>query len=151
MNTSRLQNRPSKPCRRSIRIKFCYEKNTIRLVGFQRVQATCPPAVGPLPDPEAASGLWVEIRDSKGELLHYRLLHGHFTSAETTREDGTLERYFADEVVCDFYVLLPDLENACHIVFMGDIGKKSKKAKKGQRSSELARFDIPTGSQGEFE
>ena len=146
MGTTRTPARNGGPCRKAIRVRFRYDDGHFEFIGYRRVQATSPPVVGERPDPETASGFWVEVRDKRDKPLYFKVLQGQFNSVEVANRDGTIERRFADAVRRDFHVLLPDLDEARQIVLLGDTGKRKNK---GPCSSEIARFEVPSGEQGE--
>jgi hypothetical protein len=125
--------------RRTLRLVFAYEGDVIRLVSTERVEMTPLPSDA-LEPVENRAGFWYELRD-RGESLLYRRIAPlpMRTSAEvpTDDPDRPLRRIDIPDPRGEFVVLVPDLDDAEALVFVG-----SPSGRAVTESRELARFAL---------
>lgn len=146
----RLEARRVKPYRKTLRLTFRAAGGEVRLVSHERLDMICPPSVGERPAAGKHGGFWLELRDAKERVLFHRLLDNPLAdSVEVHSPDGKIRREFGEVKESIFEVLLPDDAGARHITLMGEYLDPAKARKApGQRSSELARFDVPRNEKG---
>jgi hypothetical protein len=142
--------RSPKPAPRSLRLTFRVTDGTVTLVSHERVDIMCPPSVGDPPQAGKHSGFWIELRDARGRILFYELLHSPLRdSVDVHSADGKIRREFGVVKDSTFEVLLPDDADARVIALVGDslTPAMAREARAGG-SKELARFDVPKGERG---
>ena len=135
--------------RRTLRLTFSYDGDTIRLIDRRGV-AMIPPAPNtPLPATDQA-GFWYVVRDDKDEVVYYRVIRNPMPlSVEVVSPAG--EQSFTnvnrDRARGTFEILVPDTKEAASLSFFSshplvpDRGRPEEGS--GQQAArEVARFDL---------
>ena len=138
-------NRSNRPGR-AIRLMFEYEGDQVRLVQRWSMEKVTPPS-----DPTDArakrnqSGFWVEVQGARNRTL-YRLVRGNpiATSVEvrTGDPDQPLARETVDQPRGTFFLVVPDLSGAEHVVLFSSPVDISDARAATRPARELARFDL---------
>jgi hypothetical protein len=146
----RRKGQPSTPSRKSLRLTFRISNGKIELVSHERLEMITPPQVGERPEAGKHGGFWIELRDAKSRVLAHRLISPTpLNSVEVHSPDGKIERKFGELKDGIFEVLLPDNDDAKSVVLMGDpLVGTIERAKRPERSGELAKFELPTHGKG---
>jgi hypothetical protein len=127
----------------SLRLTFAYSDGDIRLAGTERVAMIAPAETTARPAGDQA-GYWVEVRDSRGDLLYHRPLH------DPTRESIEVFGEEPDEPIYrvdnpkhkgEFDVLVPDLPHAAEFSLHGP---EPKTKDRYGPSKELLKHDFAT-------
>jgi hypothetical protein len=128
----------------AVRLIFEYEGTDIRLVSRQRVEMIPPPGDRPA-DQRSAQGMWVEVRDAGRNALYRRVLHDpvrHDTEVFSDDPERSVARVPVERPRGTFAVLVPDLEAADHVAFVGSrLGRTPGLAP----AAEIARFALRPG------
>jgi hypothetical protein len=120
---------PAPVSRRTVRLRFEYEGDKVRLVFARKVEMITPPATETALG-DTHSGAWVELRDARGKMLYQRAIHSPVrTDQEIFSEDPKtpISRVPAENMKGVFEVLIPDLPEGATVHVMS--------SKAGQRES----------------
>lgn len=124
-------------------MNFAYEGRQLRLVFRERIDMLAPPTDA-LEGYEDHQGFWVEVRDPDGRTLHRRVMADPMEPAVevfSAGPDASLRRVQVERPQGTFTVVVPDLESADHLAFVGtpegDEGLRAESA-----ATELARFPL---------
>lgn len=146
--------RPATKYRNSIRITFHVTESKIEILSLQYLNMICPPTFGRPPQEGKNCGYWLEARDKNEQVLFYRLLDSPLgDSVAVHLSKGKIERKYSEAVNNTFEVLIPDIPEITHVVFIGEslepMGFRVKNKVAQEASKELARFDMSKEQKGE--
>ncbi len=135
---------------KTLRLTFHVAYGKIHLESHERIDMICPPSVGERPQAGINGGFWIELRDSKDNVIFHRVLNNPLgDSIEVHSQDGNIKRIFGDVKENVFDVLLPDINKSKTIVLMGESLEPSivRKEKTGLGAKELAYFNVPENNE----
>lgn len=106
----------------ALRLTFEYRGQNLELVSSEPVDAVVPASpVAPTDEPHA--GLWLHLRDGRGERVHSRLLHDpmrdHVEFADAPEPDRPFSNEPAPERSGRFSVLVPALDEGGEVELVG--------------------------------
>jgi hypothetical protein len=126
----------------ALRLTFEYTGRKVELVSSEPVDAVVP-ASAVEPTDEPGVGLWLHLRDGRGERVHSRLLHDptrdHVEFADAPEPDRPFSNEPAPERSGRFSVLVPALDDASEVELVG----ADHAADEPERSRSLGRFRVP--------
>ena len=131
----------------ALRIRYEYDKDTVRAVSRTHVEMIVPDPVTPPPEPDQA-GLWCELQDSAGRRLYYWILSdslGQSAEVFSKGPDEQMHRTAVADGSGAFDVILPDVPEGHAAVLVGP-NHPSGKLSRGPVRYELA--DIPEAAPG---
>jgi hypothetical protein len=132
---------------RAIRLIFAYEGNSVRLIDRQRLELPTPPTDA-ISDHEGQQGFWVELRRPDERVTYRRVLANPVgTDAEVFSPDParSLSRVPIERPSGVFTVLVPDVEEADHVVLMSSVPPAVERIAPGAPAPlavEMARFAL---------
>ena len=101
----------------TIRLVFRYEDGRVQVVSQRRVEMIAPASAAPRPEPGKHIGFWVEVRDSRDNVVFHRVLHNPIPfMVERYSADGSIRATEQDVARAEFEVLVPDIPGAATIV-----------------------------------
>jgi hypothetical protein len=120
---------PDDPPRKSLRLTFRYEGQSVQLVAAKRVAMTPPPSE-PLGAQEPRSGFRLELSTQRGRVLYRRFGTNPIqTSAEAPSDDPErpFQRVTVKSRTGEFDVVVPDMEGAVRLELLGDVSVEGTK------------------------
>lgn len=133
----------------AVRLIFSYEGNDIELISRQRVGVVTPPSEPMEGSLKGQSGFWAEVRDEAEQPLHRQLMHDPVRhDAEVFSEDPerSVARIPLERPTGVFAVLIPEIEEADHLVF---IGTPLEERPALAEARDIARFSLVDERRGE--
>lgn len=135
--------------RRTLRLTFSYEGDTIRLIDRRSVEMIPPAPNTPLPDLDEA-GFWYVVRDDKREVVYYRVTRNPMApSFEVFSPSGeqSITNIDRDRARGTFEILVPDTPEAASLhLFTTDPlvhgGGGQEDGRGPQPAREVAHFDL---------
>jgi hypothetical protein len=127
----------------AVRLVIEYEGRQLRLVSTRRVD-TLAPATDPLDSFEGRQGLWAEVRDGTGRVLHRQVMADPIGDTVEVFDDvpgGAPRRVPSASRRGTFMVLIPDLADAEHLAVMDSPGGTLARTAAAE-ATELARFPL---------
>lgn len=128
--------------RGALRLIFSYRGRAIALERWIRVDVIAPPS-DRLPDVEAQTGFWYELRDAKEQSIYVRGAHNPLRAgieAPTGDAARPFVRHAVPEPAGWFALLVPALESArTLVIFSPPLDERGS----GLPARELARFELP--------
>ena len=128
----------------SFRMSFEVRDGKINLVNSVRLPMICPLSFGAPPNLDIHEGFWVEVRNSEGTVVFFKILNvGLLNSVEVFEKDGTIKRIYGKPEQVNFEILIPDMGKGHELVFVGDSLKPvANKRVRKRKMKELASFSI---------
>jgi hypothetical protein len=127
----------------AVRLIIEYEGRQLRLVSKRRVD-TLAPATDPLDSFGGRQGLWVEVRDRSGRVLHRQVMADPIGETVEVFDDvpgGAPRRVPSASRRGTFMVLVPDLADAEHLAVMDSSGGTRARTAAAE-ATEMARFPL---------
>jgi hypothetical protein len=99
----------------SVRVLFAFDAEGVHVKSMTQVEMTAPTT--PFPLPERATGTWVQLCDSAGDVLFYRILYAELypRRVEQAGADGKLTTVASPTNEGEFDVVLPLIDAATEI------------------------------------
>lgn len=137
---------PDDPPRKSLRLTFRYEGQSVHLVAAKRV-AMAPPPSEPLRAQEPRSGFRLELSTQRGRVLYRRFGTNPIqTSVEAPSDDPDrpFQRATVTSPTGEFDVVVPDMEGAVRLDLVGGVLAKGKKtaAPEAGKAVRIASVDL---------
>jgi len=131
--------------KRTLRLIFEYEGNTVRLVSQQRVSMIPPPSTSILDPQEGQTGFWYELRDNQDLSVYSRVVANPIPlECEVFSDDPneSIRRQEIEVAQGTFVLLAPDIPEAASVVLFSPPLQLTERA---GGTTELARFDLTRG------
>lgn len=142
---SRDESVDTRQFRESLRLRFEYDGETLRLIEQQRIRNVALASPGRRPQVGEQRGFWVELQTARGKTLFHRPVRNPLrTHVEVHSHDEGPQLLTGPPQPGTFTVIVPAIPDATQVVVCGTPLDEERARERDGRAEELARFDLRT-------